>query len=321
MNLSSVIHIIIPAFLAAVLVVYFRLALKCKIIDKPNERSSHIKPTIRGGGIIFPIAILLFSLLNAFAYPYFLLAVLLSGGISFLDDIKDMPRGLRFGVHILAAVLILYQAGIATVPLILIPLAFIFVVGSVNAFNFMDGINGITGFYSLAILLPLMFTEHAGVNIELYTYILYALIIFLFFNARKKAKCFAGDVGSVSIAVIICFLLIQRIIATDNYIYIGFLALYLVDTGSTFIQRLVNKEKVFEAHRKHLFQVLSNEMKLPHLLVAVLFGLLQLAINFALLYTQADVPGLVVMFVVLIAAYIIIKAALLKRHKASLAAS
>ncbi len=321
MSPESIIHILIPAFLATILVVYFRLALKYKIIDKPNERSSHIKPTIRGGGIIFPIAILLFAVFNSFVYPWFLLAVLLSGAISFMDDVRDMPRGLRFGIHILAAVLILYQAGIASVPVVLMPLAFIFVVGSVNAFNFMDGINGITGFYTLAILLPLLITESNGVNMELQTYVLYALIVFLFFNARKKARCFAGDVGSVSIAVIICFMLVQRIIATDNYIYIGFIALYLVDTGSTFIQRLVNKEKVFEAHRKHLFQVLSNEMKLPHLLVAVLFGLLQVAINLMLLYTQATIVGLIVMFVVLILMYIIIKVALLKKYKRAIATS
>src|SRR5690606_147391 len=268
------------------MIAYFRLALRYRIIDKPNERSSHVKPTIRGGGIIFPLAVLGYSVLNSFAYPYFLLAVLLSGGISFLDDIKDLPRRLRFGVHIIAAILVLFQAGIMALPLVLAGLAFFFVVGVFNAFNFMDGINGITGFYSLAILVPLMFTETNPVNTSLQAYVLIALLVFLFFNARKKAKCFAGDVGSISIAVIICFLLVQRIITSGDYTYIGFLALYLVDTGLTIIQRWRAGEKVFEAHRRHLFQVLSNEMKLPHIAVALLYAVLQLAINLTLVNTN-----------------------------------
>ncbi|MCB0697454.1 MAG: UDP-GlcNAc--UDP-phosphate GlcNAc-1-phosphate transferase [Chitinophagaceae bacterium] len=297
------------------------MAVKYRIIDKPNDRSSHVKPTIRGGGIIFPLAILAFAFFNSFAYPYFILAVMLASGISFMDDIRDMPRGLRFGIHILAALLILYQAGITTVPIILGILAFIYVVGAVNAYNFMDGINGITGFYSLAILLPLMLTEQVDINTKLQTYVLMSLVIFLFFNARKKARCFAGDVGSVSIAVIICFMLVQRIITADDYIYIGFLALYLVDTGSTFIQRLASGEKVFEAHRKHLFQLLSNEMKIPHLFVAVLYAILQLGINYILISTEAGVPGLIILFVILIPVYIGVKVMLLKKHRKALQAS
>lgn len=317
----SLTHLFIPLLLVVALLVYFKLAMKYKIIDKPNDRSSHVKPTIRGGGIIFPLAIVAFAFFNSFAYPYFVLAVILSGGISFLDDIKDLPRLLRLGVHMLAAVLVLFQAGIVALPIILIVCSFIFVVGVFNAYNFMDGINGITGLYSLAILTPLMLTEQNVVNKELQIYVLFSLAIFLFFNARKKAKCFAGDVGSVTIAVIICFMLVQRVVVTGDYTYLGFLALYFVDTGATFIQRLIGREKVFEAHRKHLFQVLSNEMHMPHLLVATLFAVLQLAINYAFIKTDVGVPGLLFMLAVLFAIYIPLKSVLLKRHKNALASS
>lgn len=308
----SAVYAYLAIILFAIMVVYFRVAKRFNIIDKPNERSSHIKPTIRGGGVIFPIAILLFSLLNSFQYPLFALAVLLVGIVSFIDDIVDLSRLLRFGVHILAAILLLYQAGVGVLPIVMTILAFIFVVGVMNAFNFMDGINGITGFYSLAVIIPLLLTETNEVNVELLSFMIVALLVFLFFNARKKAKCFAGDVGSVSIAVIICFLLVQRIVATDDYKYLAFLTLYLVDTGLTIIQRAKNGEKVLEAHRKHLFQVLSNEMKIPHLVVALLFALLQLGINMLLINADVSVAGIVILFAVAIAIYIPVKIRLLK---------
>lgn len=295
------------------MIVYFRLAVRYRIIDKPNERSSHFKPVIRGGGIIFPIAILLYFLLNAMQYPWFALAVLASGAVSFVDDIRSQPRMLRFGVHALATALILYEANAYSLSIWLIIPAFIFVVGMINAFNFMDGINGITGFYTLAVLLPLMLTETELVNLELQVFVSVALLIFLFFNARKKAKCFAGDVGSVSIAVIVCFMLVQRIVATDDYKYLGFLAVYVVETGLTIIQRWRMGEKVLEAHRRHMYQVMSNEMGWPHLLVAVIYAAVQLGINMLLIHTDYGVAGLVVLFAVLILLYILLKVNLLKR--------
>lgn len=298
--------------LVAVMLAYFRLATRYNIIDKPNQRSSHTTPTIRGGGIIFPLSVIFFAFYSGFEYPYLVVAVLLTGVVSFIDDIRDLPRLVRFGAHIIAALLILYQAAVFTLPLILIALAFILVVGMFNAYNFMDGINGITGFYSLAILLPLMITEDNQVNLQLQFFILIALVIFLFFNARKKARCFAGDVGSITIAVLMCFLVVQRIVTTDDYTYLGFFALYLVDTGLTIIQRAVAGEKVLEAHRRHLFQVLSNENSWPHLSVAVLYAVMQFCINYFFINSNTGIPGLIIIFTALIALYILVKYIILK---------
>lgn len=311
-NIFSINNLVVSVILIAILLIYFKVAVKYKIIDKPNQRSSHIKPTIRGGGIIFPITVIFFGLLNDFSLPYFITAVVLSGIISFIDDVMDLPSGLRFGIHILAAVLLLYEANILSIPIVLMICAFIFVVGVMNAFNFMDGINGITGFYSLAIVVPLMLTESDALIFKLESLILLALLIFLFFNARKKAVCFAGDVGSVTIAVIICFLITQRIIATNDYTYLAFLTLYLVDTGLTIIQRLKNREKVLEAHRKHLFQVLSNELGNSHLKVTLIYAFLQLAINVFVINADIGVPGLVILFAIAVGTYIMIKLKVLK---------
>lgn len=313
LSFLSISYLYLAIVFFAMMVVFFRIATRFRIIDKPNERSSHVKPTIRGGGIIFPLAILMFFLFNEYQYPWLALAVLLAGTISFIDDVVDLPSLLRLSIHILSSILILYQAGVGVLPLVLIGLAFIFVVGVMNAFNFMDGINGITGFYSLAIIIPLILTETDPVLLELNCFIAVALLVFLFFNARKKAKCFAGDVGSVSIAVIISFLLVQRIVQTADYKYLAFLTLYLVDTGITIIQRALNKEKILEAHRKHLFQVLSNEMKMPHLFVAIFFALVQLGINMVLINTDVTIVGIIAIFAVTIFLYALVKYKILPR--------
>lgn len=312
-NILLLQYILIGIGLLIVILGYFKVADKYNIIDKPNERSSHVTPTIRGGGVIFPLAIVLLTFINGFHFPLLTIAVILTGVISFLDDIKDLPRWLRFGVHAVAAALILYEANVLTMSVVLMLLAFIFVVGMINAFNFMDGINGITGFYSMAVILPLMYTEVDAEIFRLEAVVLIALLVFLFFNARKKARCFAGDVGSVTIAVIICFLLVQRIIATNDFKYLAFLTLYLVDTGLTIIQRAIAKEKIFEAHRRHLFQVFSNEMKIPHLIVAVAYGIIQLLLNWLLINTYPGIFGLVLLFSVSIFLYILIKIRVLRK--------
>lgn len=262
---------------------YFRIAAQFNIIDKPNERSSHLHPTIRGGGIIFIFAAFLFSLYNQFAYPYLMLALLLSGLVSFMDDIKSLPNWLRFFIHLISGLLILYQVGLFSLPLAFIFILLVLIIGVINAYNFMDGINGITGFYSLAIIVPLAYTEENLLMQQLQIFLLISILVFLFFNARKKARCFAGDVGSVSMAVLVLFLLLARITATGNFNYTGFLLLYGVDTILTIVQRLYGKENIFQAHRKHLFQLCSNEFRMPHVLVSLVYGLLQLCVNFLLM--------------------------------------
>lgn len=311
----SIEYAVLAVLLMVIMFAYFRIAIRYKIIDKPNDRSSHTKPTIRGGGIIFPIAILCYAIMSGFSYPYLTVAVLLTGFISFLDDLKDLPRLVRFLVHILSACLILYEADIMSIPIILGVLAFVFIVFVINAYNFMDGINGITGFYSLSILIPLMLIEESASLLVLEKVVFISLVIFLFFNARKKAKCFAGDVGSVTIAVMMCFLIAQKVIATEDYRYLCFLTLYVVDTGLTIIQRIREGDKVLEAHRKHLFQVFSNELKQPHIKVALAYAIIQLILNVFLISTDVSVLGIVLTFVAAILVYIIIKVRVLKIAK------
>jgi UDP-GlcNAc:undecaprenyl-phosphate/decaprenyl-phosphate GlcNAc-1-phosphate transferase len=292
---------------------YFKIAGYFNIIDKPNERSSHTVPTIRGGGIIFLLSTTLFFLWNGYSYPYFFTAILLSGIVSFIDDIKTLNNSLKFSIHVLSILLILKECGLLhTLPVLYLVVIGIFFIGVINAYNFMDGINGITGLYSLAVIFPLFLTETDYKLKSLQIFSLIGLLVFNFFNTRKNAKCFSGDVGSISLAILIVFLLMMRIKQTEHYVYIGLLLIYGIDTVFTIIQRLYKKENIFKPHRKHLFQYLSNEKKIPHIQVSIFYALLQLFISLCIVYGYLTFFYLVIVAVLLSIVYWIFKIPFIK---------
>ena len=271
--------ILVLLFLAELF--YFKLADKCNIIDKPNERSSHTKVTLRGGGIIFYFGALAYFLTNHWEYPWFMVALTLITFISFVDDIRSTSQGLRLVFHFSAMALMFYQWGLFSLSWWWIIIALIVCTGIINAYNFMDGINGITGGYSLVVLVAL-----AYINSEITTFVEPALIntvlcsvlVFCFFNFRKKAKCFAGDVGSVSIAFILLFLIGKLILTTGDFSWIILLSVYGVDSVLTIIHRLMLHENIGLPHRKHMYQLMANELKIPHVVVALIYMVAQAVI-------------------------------------------
>lgn len=280
-------------FIALVILflLYNKIALLYNIVDIPNERSSHSTITIRGGGIIFPISILFWFINSGFHFLLFFLGLLIISIVSYWDDIKHLPSKHRLLIHIIALILLFIQTELYNLPAwVWIPII-ILLAGIINAFNFMDGINGITGGYSLSVLFGIWlvnnFQENFIDNSFIY-YIIIPVIIFIFFNFRIKAKCFAGDVGSISIAYIIVFLLAKLIIQTDNLLYILFLTVYGVDTIFTIIHRIINKENIFLAHRKHVYQLLANEFKISHVKVALFYSLLQLIICIIVIFVYKE---------------------------------
>lgn len=282
-------YIVIALLLLVAELVYFKVADRYNIIDKPNERSSHTKVTLRGGGIIFLIGAWTWAAFYGLQYPCFLIGLTLIGGISFADDIRSVPNRLRLIVQFASMMLMFVDLGLysATSWWLLLP-ALIVSVGIINAYNFMDGINGITGCYSLAVLAPLYYLNeslhYVDTNILLVTGI--SAIVFLLFNFRKKAKCFAGDVGSVSIAFILLFILGRLIISTGNPVYLLFLGVYGVDAVLTIVHRIQLKENLGEAHRKHAYQLMSNELKMRHQLVSTIYMALQLVISLGLILVE-----------------------------------
>lgn len=278
---------LICALLFIAELIYFYIADKCNIIDKPNLRSSHSSVTLRGGGIIFLISAWLYSAFYGFNYPWFLAGLTAIAGISFVDDIKSVPNKVRLVVHFAAMLCMFQDFGILNLQSWwIIILALILCVGIINAYNFMDGINGITGGYSLAVLVPLIYLNLKQPFIDphfLYVALL-GVIVFNFFNFRKRAKCFAGDVGSVGIAFIILFALGKLILETGNFTYIMFLAIYGIDSVLTIIHRILLHEDIGKAHRKHVYQLMANELHMPHVAVSSIYMVLQLGISFGLIF-------------------------------------
>lgn len=284
---------------------YFRIAEKCNIIDRPNHRSSHTKVTIRGGGIVFSIAILLAATTQGLSEVYFVVGLFLISLISFIDDLSPLSNRIRILFHVMAVALLFYQLNLYNLSLSLILLAFIFVIGTLNAVNFMDGINGITGGYGFIALCSLWFLnkQFAFTQSNYLLAALMAVLVFCFFNFRKKAKCFAGDVGSLSLAFIILYFVLLVVIKTQNIKYIMLLFVYGVDTITTILLRTWRRENIFKAHRSHFYQFLANEKQMSHLTVAVLYMIAQSLINIIVMTT--DISNLL-RFILYIAAGVVI---------------
>lgn len=303
------IYALIFALLVLLELAYFRVADRFNIIDKPNLRSSHTSITLRGGGIVFLFGAWLYAAFFGLDYGWFLLGLTLIGLVSFIDDIHSLPDSARLVVQFAAMFLMFYQFGILNWhDWWIVLVALIVCVGITNAYNFMDGINGITGGYSLAVLAPLIYlnAKHGFIAMP-YLYITgLSLIVFCFFNFRKKAKCFAGDIGSITIAFILLFALGRLILQTGNFAYIIFLAVYGADSVLTICHRIQLHENLGEAHRKHAYQLMANELKMPHVEVSLIYMAVQLAISFGMIFCPINhYIYLVVTILVLMAAYLI----------------
>lgn len=290
---------LITAILVIAELIYFRLADHFNIIDKPNERSSHSTIVLRGGGIIFTFSMIVWAVMmvvhgqDVVPYLPFLCGLLLIAGVSFWDDVKSLPDRVRLVVQFAAMSLMLYSCIIAipcsvVLKIVLFLIALIVCVGATNIINFMDGINGITAGYSLAVLVPLLLRNRDLEFIEP-SYLVVAIIgvlVFCIFNFRPKgkAKCFAGDVGSIGIAFIMLFAMGKLIFQTGDVSYLVLLMIYGVDGVLTIFHRILLHENLGEAHRKHAYQLMCNELTIGHVKVSLLYMVLQLAVSLGFIY-------------------------------------
>ena len=277
---------------------YFRIADKCNIIDRPNERSSHSTIVLRGGGVIFMLGLWIWAAFYGLGYPWFLAAVTLIAGVSFVDDIRSLPDSVRLVAQFVAMGLMFYQLDMLHWEMWwVVIIALIVCVGASNVINFMDGINGITGGYALSVLLPLLLMNNgaagcdlnapvAFVPTSLIVTVILADVVFCLFNFRPKgkAKCFAGDVGSIGIAFILLFMIGQLIMKTGDVTYLIFLLVYGVDGCLTICHRIMLHENLGEAHRKHAYQLMANELKIGHVKVSLLYMALQLMVSLGFIY-------------------------------------
>lgn len=314
-------YLLILIILFVLLLVYFKIADKYNIIDKPNHRSAHTEITLRGGGIIYPISFIIFvidqlingnNLQKPHNFLIFGLGFLLICVISFLDDIMDLSRKLRITFHFVSVTLLLYFLdAFALFPIWCIPIFYVFIIGMLNAYNFMDGINGMSGLYSLLMLSTFLYINYnvvEFVNQDFIIYPLLASLVFLFFNFRKKAKCFMGDIGSIGIGFWLIALLGLLINKTNEYKYLLLFTVYGVEVVLTIIERLQLKENIFEAHRKHLYQLFANEKKVPHILISTFYSLVQLIINGVIILTNFSfLNSLIVIVIPSVISYLALK--------------
>lgn len=325
-------YLILAVLLIGAELFYFRIADHFNIIDKPNERSSHSSIVLRGGGIIFLIGVLFWAvavLCGGFSgalegnfgdvlvggsgdvpgggfseglvvYPWFLLAMTLAAGISFVDDVRSLPDSVRLVVQFVAMGLLILQLFLSSkgegllgdsnllINIVFVVVALIVCVGATNIYNFMDGINGITAGYSIAVLLPLLLMNRSeGFMSDSFLVVsLISVLVFSFFNFRPrgKAKCFAGDVGSVGIAFILLFAIGMLIVRTGDVTWLIFLLVYGVDGCLTICHRILLHENLGEAHRKHAYQLMANELKMSHPVVSLIYMALQLLVSLGFIY-------------------------------------
>ncbi|MFL2569361.1 MAG: UDP-GlcNAc--UDP-phosphate GlcNAc-1-phosphate transferase [Flavobacteriales bacterium] len=295
------IYLISLIVLVIIMLTYLKFAKRFEIVDKPNHRSSHEIVTIRGGGIMFPISVFMYFIYSRFEYPFLVLAVFIISAISFKDDIKPLNTSIRLLVQLVAVFLVIFQL-FPQLPLIYSPFVLFILLGGVNAYNFMDGINGITASYSLVLLSTFYYINQSilFVDSDLIIFVLISVIVFLFFNFRTKALCFSGDVGSISIALLILFLLFKLIVFTAQPLYALFLIVYGIDSGYTLINRKLKGENIFQPHRTHLYQQLVHLKGYSHLYVSFLFSFIQLVINYLIIFHIVNMENSIVWSIILL---------------------
>lgn len=312
-------QLIIFLVLLLVALVYHRLALKFGIIDHPNNRSSHFNPTVRGGGIIFPVAVILWWLITDFLNTWMVLGLVWISAVSLLDDMYTLSRKLRFGIQFIALSMAFYDLGVfEQKPIWALPILYFIALGIINAINFMDGINGITGLYSLV-----FFGSILAINqfipifeISLVQYIILSILVFLVFNLRKKALMFAGDIGSISIAYLVIYFLAKLYLASENWTIILFLLVYGADSFLTLGQRLLRGENVALPHRSHLYQLIVNQLNKDHVSVSLVYAFGQFLLNFVLFIYPQTFPSPLLAATVLVGSalvYLMIKIPIQKK--------
>ena len=270
-----------PAVFIVLLLVellYFKIAVRYSIIDRPHHQSSHTGVAIRGGGIVFYLAFLLWSALNGFQQLWGLIGLTVLATVSFIDDIRSVNPIVRLICQFIAILLMFYHSGlIQTAPHVILLLS-VACVGMMNICNFMDGINGMTGGYALVVMLALLYVNLNVVHFTETSFLMYvimAILIFNIFNFRSHAKCFAGDVGSLSIGFVLVYLVLRLALRGQSMAWMIFLVVYGVDGGMTILHRILLRENVMKPHKKHVYQIMANELKKPHLQVSLIYMAIQ----------------------------------------------
>ncbi len=274
-----VIVFLILTFLSYISVIYIRrLALRYKILDNPNERSSHTRPTPLGGGLAIVVLVLAMSLgvinINPTewwrSFLYIALGAILAL-VGWRDDLFSLSANYRFLVQGLVATISILGMGYfrdVRIPLLGefnlgalgIIITFLWIIGMINAYNFLDGIDGMAGGVAVVAGVGWMILS-ANVHNPFVFWVALSIsatsLGFLRHN-WSPAKIFMGDVASTFLGYSFAVLPLLASSQTGDALTVGTLLMWIVimDTFVTFLRRLVKGENVFSGHRSHLFQQL-----------------------------------------------------------------
>lgn len=267
-----------------------RYAFALGLVDLPNGRSSHSAPTPRGGGIGLLLAFVVAASVAAVPVSLWLPATVLAL-VSFFDDRLELSPRLRLLFQFSTAAAVVFGVlffDYSLHSLVFVPFWLLFVVGTANFYNFMDGINGIAGITGVVGFgLIALFASMAEANsalIQLSTALAAACAGFLPFNLAK-ARVFMGDVGSILLGFVFACLVFYGTNDLASFLCLVFLLFpFYADALTTLYIRWRDGERLSQAHRRHLYQVLCNELGLPHWQVACGFGLVQLIVGGLMLF-------------------------------------
>lgn len=317
--LSSAIFLILAMLLLlGIELAYMHIARRNGWTTQRNVRRDGHPVAVIGGGLIFYLGMVLWSLGMGIIYDveapgaYFLIGLTMLAATSFVDDILRLPVWLRLVVQFLAASFLCFGFDPLYVHPLVALLFIVAVVGFVNGYNFMDGINGITAAYSVVVLGVLLFIDLFTVRFASGSFIAVALgsaLIFGLFNFRRHALVFAGDVGSICMGFIICNLLTEYCISQGDIFGLVMVSVYAVDIFATIIRRIIEGENILRAHRKHIYERLFFIWRVPQLVISTIYALLQLGISVGYLYLSSDVSRLIYflgVYGLLIAVYLLV---------------
>ncbi|MFM7850860.1 MAG: hypothetical protein ACKO96_02865, partial [Flammeovirgaceae bacterium] len=237
-------------------------------------------------------------------------------------DIRSLNSLIRFIVQSIAIGLMLYDLEIFSQYWWISVFTFVVVTGTLNAYNFMDGINGLTAGYSAVIMCCLLYINSYVVHFteaNLIVTFLISLLVFGYFNFRRVAVCFAGDVGSMACGFFVIYLILDLIYTSQNYVYILFLAVYGVDSVLTIVHRLILKQNIFKPHKLHLYQQLISIAKVNHLQMTFIYMVIQSLVGLGVIFMVGQASSTqywiaLVILLLLSASYIFVKSKLFTKH-------
>ncbi len=305
------IYLYVILLLVAAEMLFLLLARRSGFVEvKYREAGADTRKPLKGAGIIFWVAALLYAIFNPSEFAWwFFGGITLVAAVGFWDDARIASTWARLILHLAAASIAFHVTGVfEEITWWNVVVAYVGFIGVLYTFKFMDDAHGMTGLYSLSVLLPLLFINHYTETLtgeDFLAYPILAASVFLVFNLGKRSV--TGDVGSLSVGFWITTALIMLITETGDWIWIGLVMVHGVDTIMTMGHRTFLRKPLLKREKLHFYQVMTNELRLDERLVSIVYTVIQLGISALLIAFYPTMGKMIfwIMLVVLVLAYLV----------------